>query len=1115
MASVLLLLSPMCMVSAAQGRVAVKGKSLSYQNAIQQIEQSSEYTFFYESSDLNRLPSKDFNCEGNIEQVLKEMFEGSGIRFMVRGNEIILKPANVASVQATQQAKQVTVKGTITDNFGETVIGASVFEMNNSTNGTITDINGNYTLTVPVGAKLVVSYIGYANQTVEIKAGVTQYNITLKEDAQALSEVVVVGYGTQKKVNLTGSVASVSTEEIKDRVQTDVLASVQGVVPGVTIISRPGADASINFRGRGNLGTSAPLYVIDGVISTSSFFSNLDPNSIESISFLKDAASASIYGSRAAYGVVLVTTKQGKKERTNVSYSGYVSFDNPTYKPEYVNSAQYTELYNEALYNTNPAAGKYQGYTEEEIGWFRDGSKPDLYPNTDWNDLILDKNVVTTQHSLNVNGGSEKIRYYAGLGYVYRDKMIPGQDMNRYNLNINLNADVTSWLTVKAGVKYIQRLNDRDCGAPNLASFAMVPSTYVAKQSNGDWGTVNGGKLAESNFWLHNPLRALAKNDWSKTKNEHTMYDMGLDLKPFKGFTLSAQGSYRTSEYKSKSYTGLQDNVINYFSGEEIQGTGNTVNKMSMDWQSTSNILYTTTARYDWSKDIHSLNVLLGTSYEHYKFEQLTASRQDFPSDGLTDISGGATSGANYKNGGSSSEYKMLSYFGRINYSLMDRYLFEFNLRTDASSRFHKTNRWGWFPSFSLGWRISEESFMKDIEWLDNLKIRGSYGTLGNINNVGNYDYFQNYSSSYHYTFDDADVVGIVESKPANTSLGWEKVALTDFGVDATLFGGKLNITADYYIKNTSDILLAYNVPYETGISQNPSQNIGKVKNSGFEFAATYNGKLGDLKYTIGGNIATNRNRVEDMGDSNDLIQSSSHIIKYILREGEAIGSYYGYQADGLYTQEEIDAGHYYTLGGVKPNAGDIKFVPQRENVEWGSAITADDRTIIGKDVPDFTYGLNLSLNYKNFEFSVFGQGVSGTDVAFDVYGVHPFFHGQDQPRKFHLKRWTEENPDPHAVYPRIYSASSPHTIYNRNFNSYHVFDADYFRIKTISLGYQVPDAMVKNWGLQSLKVFVTGENLFTLRADDRMEDFDPESASGVIYNLGTKSVAIGVNVSF
>lgn len=1115
MAFMLLLLSPVCMISAAQETVAVKGKSLSYEDAIRQIERSSDYTFFYDTNDLEGLRSKNFNCEGSIEKVLKEMFEGSGISYQVKGNEIILKSTRVTKVQAAQQNKHVTVKGTIKDNLGETVIGASVFEKGNSANGTITDVDGNFTLTVPVGAQLEVSYIGYAGQVIEVKAGVTQYNITLKEDAQALAEVVVVGYGTQKKVNLTGSVASVSTDEIKDRVQTDVLSSVQGAVPGVTIISRPGADATINFRGRGNLGTSAPLYVIDGVIATSSFFSNLDPNSIESISFLKDAASASIYGSRAAYGVVLVTTKQGKKERTNVSYSGYVSFDNPTYKPEYVNSAQYAELYNEALYNTNPAAGRFQGYSEEEIGWFRDGSKPDLYPNTNWNDLILDKNVVTTQHSLNVSGGSEKIRYYAGLGYVYRDNMIPGQDMNRYNLNLNLNADVTKWLTVKAGVKYIQRLNDRDCGAPDLGAFSMVPSTFVSRQSNGNWGTVNGGKLAESNFINKNPLRALSKNDWSKTKSENTMYDLGVDLKPFKGFTLSAQGTYRTTEYKSKSYTALQENAINFFSDEEIGGTGNTVNKMSMNWQSSSTILYTTTARYDWSKDIHSINVLLGTSYEHYKFEQLTASRQDFPSDGLTDISGGSTAGAGYQNGGSSSENKMLSYFGRINYSLMDRYLFEFNLRTDASSRFHKNNRWGWFPSFSAGWRISEEAFMKNIDWLDNLKIRGSYGTLGNINNVGDYDYFQNYSSNYHYTFDNSDVMGIVESRPANASLGWEKVALTDFGIDATLFNGRLNITADYYIKNTSDILLRYNVPAETGITTEPSQNFGKVKNSGFEFAATYQGNIGKLKYTVGGNIATNRNRVVEMGDSNNKTVDASHIIKYILREGHPVGSFYGYQANGLYTQEEIDAGHYYTLSGVKPNAGDIKFVPQREGVEWGSAITADDRTIIGKDVPDFTYGLNLSLNWKDFEFSAFGQGVSGTSVAFDVYGIHPFFHGMDQPRKFHLKRWTEENPNPHAVYPRIYSASSVHTTYNRNFNSSHLFDADYFRIKTLSLGYKVPDTVVKNWGLQSLKVFVTGENLFTFRADDRMEDFDPESASGVIYNLGTKSVALGVNVSF
>ncbi|MDE5611530.1 MAG: TonB-dependent receptor, partial [Odoribacter sp.] len=1014
-----------------------------------------------------------------------------------------------------QEKKRLTVKGVVKDESGETIVGASVFEEGNVTNGTVTDVNGNFTLTISPNATLTVSYIGYVNQKMVVKPEVTQYNIILKEDAQTLSEVVVVGYGTQKKVNLTGAVASVSTAEIKDRVQTDVLSAVQGAVPGVTIISRPGGNTEINFRGRGNLGTSEPLYVIDGVIATSSFFSNLDPNSIESISFLKDAASASIYGSRAAYGVVLVTTKQGKKEKTNVSYSGYVSFDNPTYKPEYVNSAQYAELYNEALYNTNPSAGKNQGYTEEEIAWFRDGSKPDLYPNTNWNDLILDKNVVTTQHSLNVSGGSEKIRYYAGLGYVYKDKMIPGQDMNRYNLNLNLNTDMTHWLTIKAGMKYIQKLDNRDCGAPNLANFSVVPSTYVARQSNGEWGTVNGGKLADSRFINYNPLRALSKNDWSKTKSENTMYDLGFDIKPVKGLVISGQGTYRSTEYKNKSYTALQSNAVNYFSGEEISGTGNTVNKMNMDWQSSSTMLYTATAKYDWSKGIHAFNVLLGTSYEHYKFEQLKAARQDFPSDGYTDISSGSTAGAGYSNDGSSSEYKMFSYFGRINYSLMDRYLLEVNLRSDASSRFHKNHRQGWFPSFSVGWRLNEEAFMKGIDWLDNLKLRASYGTLGNINNVGYYDYFQNYSSNVHYTFNDADVMGVTESKPANATLGWEKVTLTDLGIDFDLFAGKLSVTADYYIKKTSDILLAYNVPLETGISSNPSQNFGKVKNTGFELAINHRHHIGPVKYAIGANIATNRNRVVDMGTSNNKTSKTSYVIEYILREGHPVGSYYGYQANGLYTQAEIDAGHYYTLSGVVPNAGDIKFVPQREGVEWGAAITSDDRTIIGKDVPDFTYGVNLSLEWKGLEFSLFGQGVSGTEVAFDVYGIHPFYHGMDQPRKFHLKRWTEDNPNPYAAYPRIYSASSTHTTYNRNFNSYHLFDADYFRIKTLTLGYQIPQNIVNKWGLQALKVFVTGENLFTCRADSRMKDFDPESASGVIYNLGTKSVALGVNISF
>lgn len=1002
--------------------------------------------------------------------------------------------------------------GTIVDATGEPIIGASVV-VQGTTNGTITDFDGKFSLTdVPKGAVLNISFIGYTTQTIKWEG--QPLNITLKEDNKVLDEVVVVGYGTQKKVNLTGSVASVSSEDIKDRVQTNVLSAVQGTVPGVTVISRPGSTPSINFRGRGNLGTSEPLYVIDGTIADATFFSNLDPNSIESISFLKDAASAAIYGSRAAYGVVLVTTKQGKKEKTNISYSGYIALNNPTYKPEYVNSAQYAELYNEALYNHNPERGKYQGYSQEEIGWFTDGSKPDLYPNTNWNDLVLDENVITTQHSLNASGGSEKVRYFLGLGYSYKDEFIPGQDSDRYNLNLNVNSDITDWLSVKTGVKYIRNSSERNCGIPQLHWFSMVPVTFAAKQSNGEWGSVNGGKLGTTNFINQNPLRALSKNDWAKTNFSNTMYDLGFDLKPVKGLVLSASAVYKGYEYKSKAYTALQPNVKNFFSGEEISGTGNTINKMEMDWQSTTTMLYTATAKYDWSNDVHSIGALIGTSYEHYKFEKMTASRQDFPSDSLEDLNGGAQSGANYKNGGGMSEYKMLSYFARLNYSLMDRYLFEVNMRADASSRFHKDNRWGYFPSFSVGWRLSEENFMKRFTWIDNLKIRASYGTLGNINNVGNYDYFQNYASNNHYNFDNTPVLGISESKPANKSLGWEKVTLTDFGADFDILNGKLSVSADYYIKETKNILLAYSVPWETGIADNPSQNIGKVKNTGFELSFNHRNKIGEVSYSIGGNIATNNNKIVDMGTSNDKLIDASHILKYILREGESIGSYYGYKTDGLYTQEDIDNGHYYLMNETKPNAGDIKYVPQRD-IQYKEEITGDDRTIIGKDVPDFTYGMNLSVQYKGIELSMMGQGVSGTSVAYDVYGVHPFFHGMDNPRKFHLGRWTEENPNKHAVYPRIYSASSKHTAYNRLFSDYQLFDADYFRIKTISLGYQMPTSIISNWGLQSLKFFVTAENMFTLRADDKMKDFDPESASGVIYNLGTKSVAFGINVSF
>ena len=884
--------------------ISLSKSNVSMHSVMEEIEKLSDYTFFYNDNQIKLDKKISVNAKNaSIEQVLNQMFKDSGYTYKIVNNQILISTVKAVNVIEHQQQKSRTITGCVKDVNGEPIIGASVVEKGVATNGTVTDFEGNYTLTIS-SDELQISYIGYLPQVVKVHSGTSFYNVTLKEDTKTLDEVVVIGYGTQKKVNLTGSVASVSSSEIKDRVQTNVLSAVQGTVPGVTVISRPGSTPSINFRGRGNLGTSEPLYVIDGAIADAAFFQSLNPNSIESISFLKDASSSAIYGSRAAYGVVLVTTKNGEKGKMNVSYSGLVGMKTPTYLPKTVDSWEYASMLNEGMYNRNAANGKYQAYSQEEIDKFRNGTDLDYYPNTNWADLVLDKHVLTTQHSVSFSGGSDKVRYFMNLGYMYDDKpnFMSGQDKTRYTLDTNIASDITKWFTVKGSIKHIRNVSDTEHGQPWMGNFLLVPSIMVAQQSNGEWGSIAGGKQATQSFITGNPLRALSNKNWSKSKTEETMYDLGFDIKPVKGLVISGQGVFRGQEYKGKSYTALQDEVKTFETGTPIGGTGTYTNSMSMNWSSVTRMLYTGTIKYDWSNSIHNITALAGTSYEHYKYEALSAGRKNFPSDALEDLNGGSNAGKDLSNGGGMTEYKILSYFGRINYSLMDRYLLEANIRADASSRFYKDNRWGYFPSFSAGWRISQEEFMKNISWINNLKIRASWGTLGNINNVGNYDYFQNYNLGSDYNFNDEAVKGILESKPANLGLGWETVALTDFGVDIDLFDNKLSIVADYYIKNTSDILLGYNVPVETGIWSAPSQNIGKVKNTGFEMALTYRGNVGDLKYTVTGNIATNKNKVVDLAGSDDIISNGGDKIRFILREGEPIGSFYGYKTDGLYT---------------------------------------------------------------------------------------------------------------------------------------------------------------------------------------------------------------------
>ena len=1022
-----------------------------------------------------------------------------------------VKAVGTQSIQSTQQQKKHTVKGIVKDETGEPIIGASVVEKGMTSNGTITNIDGEFTLTVS-GNELQVTYIGYIPQTILLKSGMSSYNVTMKEDDKTLDEVVVVGYGTQKKVNLTGSVTAIGAETLETRVNTNILQSVQGQVPGVTIISRPDGSNSINVRGRGNLGTSAPLYVIDGAIADATFFSSLDPNTIESISFLKDAASSAIYGSRAAYGVVLVKTKGGKEGDLKVNYDGYVAIKKATYTPKILGSEWYARLSNEAALNDNPKAKL--PYTDEEIELFRNGSNPDMYPNTNWYDLVMDNTSVMTKHSVSISGGN-KVKYYTSLGYVYDDKFTPGAKSGRYNLLTNISSDIKSWLTMRTNINYIQNENTNDKGSFSYLRLLTTPSTMVARQSNGEWGSYSGGKAASLVDMQRNPLRNLENGGWSNSTVKNTLIDLAVDLKPVKGLVVTGEMSYKTWDSKAKTYVAAFEKVKDFKTGKEIANSNGNQDasmesKMTYDWQESSRLAYNALANYNWHNTSHSIGVLAGVSYEHYQLQKQKSYRKNFPTNGLTDLNGGSSTPSDMSTEGGTSEDKMMSYFGRINYSFKDRYLFEANIRTDASSHFAPENRWGVFPSFSAGWRINQEEFMQDISWINNLKLRASWGQLGNVNNVGYYDYFSSYIQKDNYNFEDNVVGGIIEAKPSNKTLGWETVTITDIGLDFDILNGLISFSGDFYDKATKNILMTYSVPLESGIKKDywPSQNIGRVSNKGVELSITHNKRFGDFAYTVGVNVTKNWNKVTDMGNSDNKIEDN-----WIKKVGYAIGTFYGYKTDGLLTQEDIDNKHYVTdSNGFVPNAGDIKYV--KADGSYG-ILNDDDRVTLGCDVPDITYGINLNLQYNGFELSMFGQGVTGTKVNFSMEQAWAFSDFAS-PREYHLKRWTTDNPNSGAAYPRIYTRTSKHSSFNQKFSDYWLFDADYFRIKNITFGYTFKKPVVSKIGLDGLKLYVSAENPLTIRADKRMEDFDPESTTGRGQNTrGTTSVAFGVNVTF
>lgn len=1000
------------------------------------------------------------------------------------------------SFATTQQAG--ICKGLVKDATGESVIGASVV-VKGTTNGTITDFDGNFSLDgIKKGDVIVISYVGY--QTQEIKWNGSPLNVILKEDSKTLSEVVVVGYGTQKKANLSGSVAMVDSKELENRPIQNVSSGLQGLMPGVAITGTngaPGQDAGkIRVRGIGTLNEAGPYILVDGIETGT--LSAVDPNDIESISVLKDAASAAIYGSKAANGVVLITTKRGKTGQTKISYSGYLSFQNATNMIERMGSYEYASLLNQAL----EAEGMSKRFNDTELQKFKDGNDP-LYPDTDWYDLAY-KTGVQHRHNVNINGGSENVKYMASLGYLNQTGILPNAGREQFNARTNLDMKINKRLSARMNLSFIK--NDYSDASSAyyggssdqiIRQLNLIAPWIVARYDDGTWGTISDGSPIA---WLDSGMKV--------NRDNYNFSGMAaVDYEIFDGLKLTLQGAYVNN---LQNYNYFQK-YIKY--NENKESDPSQLDERFYKWDRTN---YDALLNYNKNFGKHNIKGLLEWHTEKYNYKYQKAVRKKFPNNELTDMNAGDAS--TQSNEGYTAELAMISWFARINYDFAGKYLLEANIRADASSRFAEGHRWGYFPSFSGAWRISEEAFMESAKdsWLSGLKIRASWGQLGNQDALSgsNNDYYpalNTYNLDSKYAFGGSLNSGYYQRKYRLETISWEKASTWGVGVDFTLFN-KLNGSLDYYNRKTTGIIMDVTVPKEFALDAY-KDNVGSMRNSGIEINLSYNTKIGQVDFGIAGNFSYNKNEILDLGggDPNKYLDATDG---YSQRNkvGEAMNSYYIYRADGFFnSQEEADAytAKYGNPFGKTFKAGDLRYVDTNKD----GKLTADDREYCGSSDPKIIYGFNINAGWKGIDLSLMFNGAAGVKRLFDGYEVYGNFSGDAaHPATIWRDAWTPDNHD--ASMPRIFydtnSASSSRSVQS----DFWLQDTSYLRLKNLQLGYTLPKGWLNSVGVENIRIYYSVENLLTF---DKMKiNIDPESTSQRLSSYPLlRTHAFGVNVTF
>ena len=1004
---------------------------------------------------------------------------------------VMANAAYADGITMTQQ--NGIVKGVVKDAKGEPIIGATI-KVKNATNATVTDLNGNFTLSNVSHGTLLISYVGYLNKEVEFRSGQT-LNITLAEDTKALEEVVVVGYGTQKKANLTGSVAAVNFNEVANIPVANTSTMLQGRLPGV-VLQTNGAqaghdDPEIRVRGVGTLGSGSknnPMVLIDGIESSISQMSELAADDIESVSVLKDAASAAIYGVRAANGVILVTTKRGADQKPSITYSGSVAIQEATVLPDFVNSYEWAKMYNECQ------PGK--AYTDDMLQIIKDGSDPDHFANTNWAKEMF-RTAIMHQHHLSVSGGNQTTRYMISAQFMDQDGILKNTGNRRYNFRSNID---TKLGIVKLGLNLAGSRQDVEEPVTSVTGEGLmryltwftrptVPVTYA----NGYYGCVDGNSNIGASVFK-NPIEDL---NYGRKTNQHHRFDgkVFAEVDIIKGLTFRSSLAYKY--YNNEVSTYSPRSAAKYNAEGEILNPAGTQNTLAdYSWIEKSyineNIL---TYNNKWGE--HNLSVLVGHSIQENRWDMTNISKQGFPTDNIYEMDGGSQ---NDQVSGSAEETRLQSFFGRINYNYGDRYMAEFNIRRDGSSRLPSSNRYATFPSFSAAWIISNEAFMQNIKWLSSLKLRGSWGKLGN-QEIGNYAYTETLSAQGSYFFGDNKYIGMKTSKIANGNIKWETTTITDFGFDASFWGGRISVVFDWYNKETSDILLQLPMPsIFLGSLAAPYQNAGKVRNRGWELAGNYQDRQGDWQWQAGFSLAGVSNKIIDMNGQESISGST------INREGYAIGSYYALKAIGLYrTEDDLkrtnSEGKIITQNGQAPVLGDIMY----EDFNDDGNINDEDRQIIGNPFPKLQYSFTLGASWKDFDLTTFWQGVSGLDrFNWDETTIS---NGGNKTSRW-LDRYSATNTN--ASMPRMGGE------YNNTYSSFWLTSGDYLRLKSLELGYPFRNnATLAKIGVQSLRLYLAGSNLLTFTS---LDDYDPEKSGTDTRNdvhPNIRSYSFGINVKF